>query len=86
MRKLYIHLVQHVGNQMFSGIVKAHSFGVNINYLNDEPITIRITNVINNHQGLLNKVVDITLSSENPVEGNLTGYVTAEADIIQFTR
>lgn len=84
MKHLFLFVTQHLGQYNFQGIVRAHSQNVNIVYYNDNPISVKILNVTNNHQGLLNKVVDIVLTSENPIEGNLVGYVTEEVDIIQF--
>jgi hypothetical protein len=84
MKHLFLFITQHVENQNFQGVIRAHSQNANIVYYNDNPISVEILNVTNNQQGLINKVVDILLTSENPVEGNLVGYVTEEADIIQY--
>ena len=86
MRHLFLLVTQHVGQQNFRGIVRAHGQNVTIQYLNDNPINVEISNVINNHNQLVNKVVDIVLTCENPIRGNLVGYVTEEADIIQYVQ
>lgn len=86
MKHLFLYLSQYIGNQNFQGIVRAHNQNVNIIYYNDNPISVKILNVVNNHQALVNKVVDIDLTSETPIEGNLIGYVTEEADIIIYTK
>jgi len=85
MKHLFLYVTQHINNHNFRGIVRTHSQNVNIQYLNDNPIDVEISNVRNNHPDLVNKVVNIVLNSENPVRGNLVGYVTEEADIIIFT-
>lgn len=83
-RHLFILITEYSGGQDFKGIVKAHSLGVNIEYYNDTPISLKISNVVNNHSGLVYKVIDIVILTETPIRGNLIGYVTEEADIIQF--
>ncbi|WP_066836709.1 hypothetical protein [Rufibacter ruber] len=86
MKHLFLFVTQYLGYQNFQGKVRAQSQNLNIQYLNDDPIHVEISNVINNQQGLIGKVVHIVITSENPVKGNLEGYITEEAEIIQFTQ
>jgi hypothetical protein len=84
MGHLYLYVTEYLEQQKFLGIVRAHNRGLNIAYFNDNPIEVQISNINNNPDGLINKVVDIIIQSENPIIGTLDGYVTGEASIIQF--
>ena len=86
MNHLYLYVTEYLGQQKFKGIVRGHNRGLNIDYFNDNPIEVQILNISNNQNGLINKVVDLIIHSENPVIGNLDGYVTSEAAIIQFLK
>lgn len=83
---IYLRIVSYLNQQDFGAIIIAHSLGVNINYENDKIISIKIKNVIQNHKELLHKHIEINLTSEHPIEGDLTGYINGEADLIRFIR
>jgi hypothetical protein len=84
MRTLYLDVTSYLGQQRFQGIVRGHSMDLNIDYQNSNLIDVEISNIVNNHSNLVGKVVDLIITTENPVKGKLAGYIIREASLIQF--
>ena len=80
MGELYFYVGKHLGDTNFQGVVRAHSIGLNIEYHNDEPIKVEITNI---NPAAANEIVGevVLLSVQNirPVKGVLKNIIKHEA-------
>jgi hypothetical protein len=80
MGELYFFVGKHLGGQTFSGVVRAHSIGLNIEYHNEEPIQLEITNINPdpaNH--LVGEVVLLGVKNKKPLKAVLKSIVKHEA-------
>ncbi|HXD93864.1 MAG TPA: hypothetical protein VNX01_11670 [Bacteroidia bacterium] len=80
MGELYFAISRHLGGQIFVGVVRAHSIGLNIEYHNDEPIQVEITNINpDTANDLVSQVVLLGVQSTRPVRGVLKNIIRHEA-------
>jgi hypothetical protein len=81
MGELYFYVGKHLGGQLFMGKVRAHSIGLNIEYHNDNPIQVEITNINpNTANEIVGEVVLLAVKNTTPIiRGELKNIVKHEA-------
>ena len=86
MKYIYCRIENYKGMQEYQVIIIGTSFDAEIEYYNDDLVNVKINNIQAKHSDLIGKVVQIKLTNNNPIEGNLIGVIEREAALIYFNQ